>query len=50
MVNKKLELVFIDKEGKWYLLDEVDHEELAVGLEKIFKEVAKRPQLFKEQR
>jgi hypothetical protein len=50
MVNKKLELVFIDKQGKWYPLDEVDREELAEGLEKITKEVAKRLQLLKEQR
>ena len=50
MVNRKLELVFIDKEGKWYPLDEVDREELAEGLEKISKEVAKRLQLLKEQR
>ena len=50
MVNRKLELVFIDKEGKWYPLDEVDREELALGLEKISKEVAKRLQLLKEQR
>jgi hypothetical protein len=38
MVNKILELVFIDKEGKLYPLDEVDREELAIGLEKISKE------------
>ena len=50
MVNRKLELVFIDKEGKWYPLDEVDREELALGLEKISKEAAKRLQLLKEQR
>ena len=50
MVNKKLEIVFIDKEGKWYPLDEVDHEDLAVGLEKVSKEIAKRLQLLKEQR
>lgn len=50
MANKKLELVFIDKEGKWYPLDEVDKEELAQGLEKLSKEVAKRLQLTKEQR
>jgi hypothetical protein len=50
MVNRKLELVFIDKEGKWYPLDEVDREYLAAGLEKISKEVAKRLQLLKEQR
>ena len=50
MVNKKLELVFIDKEGKLYPLDEVDREDLAAGLGKISKEVAKRLQLLKEQR
>ena len=52
MVNKKtgkLEIVFIDKEGKLYP-DEVDREELAEGLEKISKEAAKRLQLLKEQR
>ena len=50
MVNIKLELVFIDKEGKWYPLDVVDQDELAQRLEKISKEVAKRLQLLKEQR
>jgi hypothetical protein len=50
MAKKKLELVFIDKEGKWYPLDEVDREELAEGLKEISKEVAKRLQLLKEQR
>jgi hypothetical protein len=50
MVNRKLELVFIDKNGKWYPLDEVNREELAEGLEKISKEAAKRLQLLKEQR
>jgi hypothetical protein len=50
VVNRKLELVFIDKEGKWYPLDEVDRQELAEGLEKISKEVAKRLQLLKDQR
>jgi hypothetical protein len=50
MVSKKLELVFIDKEGKWYPLDEVERDDLASGLEKITKEVAKRLQLLKEQR
>jgi hypothetical protein len=34
IVNRKLELVFIDKEGKWYPLDEVDRGELAQGLRK----------------
>jgi hypothetical protein len=35
MVDRKLELVFIDKDGKWYPLDEVSRGELAEGLEKI---------------
>jgi hypothetical protein len=50
MVNRKLELVFVDKDGKWYPLDEVNRAELAEGLERISKEVAKRLQLIKEQR
>jgi hypothetical protein len=50
MVDRKLELVFIDKEGRYFPLDEVDREELAQGLEKISIEVAKRLQLLKEQR
>ena len=50
MVNRKLELVFVDKDGKWYPLDEVNRQELAEGLERISKEVAKRLQLLKEQR
>jgi hypothetical protein len=50
MVRRKLELVFIDKDGKWYPLDEVNREELAEGLEKISKEAAKRLQLLREQR
>ena len=50
MVNRKLKIVFMDKEGKWYPLDEVDREELAEGLQKVSKEVAKRLQLMKDQR
>jgi hypothetical protein len=50
MVNRKLELVFIDKNGKWYPIDEVSRDELAEGLEKISKETSKRLQLKKEQR
>ena len=53
MVNRKvgkLEIVFIDKEGKWYPIDEVDQLDLAEGLEKVSKEVAKRLQLLKDQR
>jgi hypothetical protein len=50
MVNRELEIVFIDKVGKWYPIDEVDGKDLAVGLEKVSKEVAKRLQLLREQR
>jgi hypothetical protein len=50
MVEKKLELVFMNKDGKFYPLDEVDSAELARGLEKISKEIAARLQLQKEQR
>ncbi len=50
MASKKLEIVFIDKEGKWYPIDEVEPEDLASGLEKLTKEVAKRLQLTKDQR
>jgi hypothetical protein len=50
MEKKKLEIVFTDMEGKWYPLDEVDHEALAEGLRKVTEEVAKRLQLQKEQR
>ena len=47
---EKLELVFMDKNGKFYPLDEVSGTELARGLEKISKEIAARLQLQKEQR
>lgn len=50
MVDRKLELVFIDKNGKWYPLDEVSRGELAEGLEKISEEIAKRLSLVNEQR
>jgi hypothetical protein len=50
MVTRKLEIAFIDKEGKWYPIDEATREELAEGLEKISKEAAKRLQLLKDQR
>jgi hypothetical protein len=50
MRQRKLELVFIDKDGKWYPLDEVNSEELAEGLEQLSKEAAKRLLLQKEQR
>ena len=40
--NRNLELAFIDKEGKFYPLDEIDSAELAKGLEKISNEVAER--------
>ena len=47
---EKLELVFMDKNGKFYTLDEVSSAELAKGLEKVSKEIAARLQLQKEQR
>jgi hypothetical protein len=50
MGARKLELIFVDKNGKWYPLDEVNSEELAEGLEKITKETAKRLLLQKQQR
>jgi len=50
MVDKKLEIVFINKEGQWYPIDEVNQKELAEGLKKVTEEVAKRLQLLKEQR
>jgi hypothetical protein len=50
MRQRKLELVFMDKDGKWYSLDEVNSEELAEGLQKLSKETAKRLLLQKEQR
>jgi hypothetical protein len=50
MGDRKLELVFVGKDGKWYPLDEVSRVELAEGLEKISKEIAKRLLLQKEQR
>jgi hypothetical protein len=50
MGNRKLQLVFIDKDGRWYPLDAVSSAELAEGLEKISKETTKRLSLQKEQR
>lgn len=50
MENKKLDIVFIDKEGKWYPLDEVDHKTLSEGLKKVTEEATMRLQLQKEQR
>jgi hypothetical protein len=50
MGARKLELVFVDKDGKWYPLDEVNSVELAEGLEKISKETAKRLLLQIQQR
>jgi hypothetical protein len=48
--KRKLDLVFIDKNGKVHPIDEVTRAELAEGLEKISKEIAKRLLLVKEQR
>ena len=50
MVTRKLEVVFVEKDGKFHALDEVSSAELAEGLEKISKETAKRLLLQKEQR
>ena len=50
MGARKLELIFVDKDGKWYPLNEVNSAELAEGLEKISKETAKRLLLQKQQR
>jgi hypothetical protein len=47
---EKLELVFVNKEGKFYPINEVDSSELAKGLERISKEMATRLRLQKEQR
>jgi hypothetical protein len=48
--NKKIEIVFIDKEGKGYPLDEVDHNMLGDGLRKVTDEVAKRLQMKRDLR
>jgi ethanolamine utilization cobalamin adenosyltransferase len=48
--KRKLELAFIDKNGKVHPIDEVSQAELAQGLEKVSKEIAKRLLLVKEQR
>ncbi len=50
MVSRKLEVAFVDKDGKFYPLNEVNSAELAEGLEKISREIAKRLSLQKEQR
>jgi hypothetical protein len=50
MIANKLSLVFIDKNGKLYPIDDVDSVELAKGLEIISKEIATRLRLQKEQR
>ena len=50
MESRKLELAFIDKSGKVCQLDEATREDLAKGLEKISKEIAKILLLQKDQR
>jgi hypothetical protein len=50
MTDKKLELAFVDNEGKLYHLNEVNSKELSIGLESITKETATRLRLQKEQR
>jgi len=48
--NRNLELAFIDKEGRFYSLAEVDSAELAKGFEQLSREIAARLRLQKEQR
>jgi len=50
MNDKKLELVFIDKEGKFYPITEVNSAELSNGLKSLSEEIATRLRLQKEQR
>jgi hypothetical protein len=50
MFDKNLELIFVDKEGKFHPIDEVDSVELAKGLERLSQEIATRLRLQKEQR
>jgi hypothetical protein len=50
LADRKLELAFVDKDGRVHPMDEGTGEDLARGLEKISKEIAKRLQLLKEQR
>ena len=50
MVARKLEVVFMDRDGKFFPLEEVNSAELAEGLERISRETAKRLSLQKEQR
>ncbi len=50
MIQKNLELVFMDEDGKFYRIDEVDSAELAKGLKKISAEIETRLRLQKEQR
>lgn len=50
MTDRKLELVFLDKEGNAHPIDSVDSAELATALEIISKEIATSLRLQKEQR
>ena len=50
MSDKKLDLVFLDKEGNYYPIDDVNSVALAKGLERISQEIATRLRLQKEQR
>jgi len=50
LVARKLEVVFMDRDGKFFPLEEVNSAELAEGLEKISRETAKRLLLQKDQR
>ncbi len=50
MSDKKLELVFIDKDGRFYPIAEVNSAELSNGLKSLSDEIATRLRLQKEQR
>jgi hypothetical protein len=50
MIKEKLEIAFVDKEGKVYPITDVESIDLANGLERISEEIATRLRLQKEQR
>ncbi|XHH09773.1 MAG: hypothetical protein ACFCUE_03870 [Candidatus Bathyarchaeia archaeon] len=50
MSDKKLDLVFVDKEGNLYPIAEVNSAELSSGLKILSEEIATRLRLQKEQR
>lgn len=50
MSDKKMDIMFLAEDGKFYSPTEVESIELAIGLEKISQEIATRLRLQKEQR